>query len=808
MLLKYSLFSSLLLLPSLITAQAHVPGCMESKSAMQQPPPYYSAGNMRSDTFNILAYTISLEIGSSSNATIGGNTAIRLAPKMNGRTFIRLDLLEMIVDSVKENNTSLSYTYNDTILKVSFTAPKNTTDTALIHVYYHGAPVIDQSGWGGFYFDNSQGAEYAYNLGVGFAAKPHNYGRVWFPCFDNFVEKSRYTFHITSDSARRAYCNGALTGDVIFGNKRTRSWVLNEEVPTYLVSVALAKYSQVSWTVSTLSGPKPIILAAHASDTNAVKNGFANLPSCVQGFENYFGPYMWNRVGYCMVPFNSGAMEHATSITYPRTAAGSLLFEDLMAHELSHHWWGNLVTCETEEDMWINEGWASFSAHLFYEWKYGKAAYLNRVKPEHEDLLHFLHKQEGGFRAISGVPHALTYSSHVYKKGAIVAHTLRGYMGDSAFFSGCKHVMQQKAYRSMNSNEFRDLLQSSSGQNLTHFFNNWVYAGGWPHFSVDSVRYTQNGSNTDAVVSVRQKLYGAPSYYTNVPLELSFFKGDWSREVKKVVMSGQQMTFTLSLPYLPVYCALNFDSRISDASEHEYKTVKAAGNLSFGLGKALLMVQNKGIDSSLVRIIHNYVAPGPFMQNTQGHRLSDQHYWRVEGIFSPGFTARIRLNYDGNKGSAGAYTYLDTSLAKVNGDSMGVFYRADASQEWQWLRRAFKQKTGTKTGYFEIDSIKQGEYAFGNLGDTLTIGIRRHGIHNGDVRIFPNPAGRTCRVEVGSTLPQGSDVRIISIEGKTVLRKKLNGSADLDLTGITPGSYTLQVSGGGKPIYTGKLVIE
>ena len=160
--------------------------------------------------FDILKYTINLEIGNFTTKDIKGNTQIRFAPKMNGKTFIRFDLLKLTIDSIKENSTLLTYTYNDTVVKVNFTAPKNTTDTSIFTVYYRGLPQGDPSGWGGFYFDNNGGNQYAYNLGVGFGAKPHNYGRVWFPCFDNFVERSKYEFNITNDSTRRAYCNGQL----------------------------------------------------------------------------------------------------------------------------------------------------------------------------------------------------------------------------------------------------------------------------------------------------------------------------------------------------------------------------------------------------------------------------------------------------------------------------------------------------------------------------------------------------------------------------------------------------------------------
>ncbi|MEI8138187.1 MAG: M1 family aminopeptidase, partial [Bacteroidota bacterium] len=498
-------------------------------------------------------------------------------------------------------------------------------DTSIFIVYYKGQPQGDPSGWGGFYFDNTGGAQYAYNLGVGFGAKPHNYGRVWFPCFDNFVERSKYEFNITNDSTRRAYCNGQLISDVVTLNKRTRKWVLNNEIPSYLASVAVANYRQVNWTISTLTGVKPITLAGVANDTTTMKNGFVNLPNCINGFENYFGPYKWNRFGYCLVPFNSGAMEHVTNIAYPRATIGNLGYEaDLMAHELSHHWWGDLITCETQEDMWINEGMATFSSYMFLEWKYGKAKYINSVKTEHDNLLHFLHKKEGGFRAISGVPHSLTYGDHVYKKGADVAHTLRGYMGDVAFFNGAKYVMQQNALKSLNSIEFRNLLQTSSGLNLTDFFSNWVLGGGWPHFAIDSVKYIQiSPTSYNAIVSLQQKTFGTTTLFLNVPLEVSFFKADWSVVTRTVNMNGASATFTVNIPYSPVYHALNYDSKISDATSHEIKTIKTVTNYNWPLGKVLLIVQNKGVDSSLIRVVHSYVKPDGFKNNPANHKLSN-----------------------------------------------------------------------------------------------------------------------------------------------------------------------------------------
>jgi aminopeptidase N len=781
--------------------------CQQGKAA--QAGLYYNRENLRSDTFNILKYTISLELGTSSAQQIKGNTQIRFAPKINGRTFIRFDLLKLVVDSVKENNQLRTYTYNDTVLKINFAAPKNTTDTSVFTVYYGGTPLIDATGWGGFYFNNTQGAQYAYNLGVGFGAKPHNYGRVWFPCFDNFVEKSKYEFFITTDLARKAHCNGQMVSDQVSGSNRVRHWVMNEEIPSYLAQVNAADYQQVNWTVNTLTGVKPITLVANALDTTAMKAGFVNLKNCIAGFENYFGPYRFNKFGYSLVPFNGGAMEHATNITYPRASAGVMADEYLYAHELSHHWWGDLVTCETPEDMWINEGMASYCADLFYEWQYGKAKAQDRIMSNHESLLHFLFKKEG-WRSVSGVPHTLTYGSHVYEKGEDIAHTLRGYMGDSVFFASCKYVLQQKAFQNMNSNEFRDLLQTASGQSLSDYFTNWVFTTGWSHFAIDSVKYSQSSPSGSVIASVflKQKMFGPAPLHSNVPLELSFFDDNWSRVKRKVVMSGATQSFTMVVPYQAAYTSLNFDGKINDASSHEYRTIKTTGYHYFAYGKLNMQVQSAGQDSSLLRIVHNFVRPDAF-QNANGRRISDQHFWKIEGLMSPGFVAKTQFNYNGYKSTGGEFAYLDTLLTLVNGDSIALFYRNGAGYEWMREVNVTKTIVNAKSGYFSVDTLKLGEYAFASLSD-LTAGLVKEKVDIQKMTVYPNPASNKVNVELSQAPFGPANIQIIALDGKVVHTQTYDAThVSVDLHGLAKGTYTIQiVQGKAQVLGTEKLIVD
>lgn len=764
--------------------------CQDGKRA--QAALYYNSENLRSDTFNILKYTIRLDLGTTLQPVINASTTVHFAPKINNRSFIRLDLLRLIVDSVKEGPASLTYSYNDTILKINFPTQKNTSDTSAITIYYRGTPQLDPSGFGGLYFNNTQSAQYAYNLGVGFAAVPHSYGRVWFPCFDNFVEKSKYEFYIGTDTLRRAYCNGQLISEQVQGGKRIRHWVLNEEILTYLAQVNAAKYTQVNWNTQTLTGMKPITLVAVAADTTAMKNGFVNLKNCISCFENYFGPYRWNKFGYSLVPFGGGAMEHATNITYPRNSIGSLSNEYLMAHELSHHWWGNLVTCETPEDMWINEGMASYSADLFYECQYGKKTANERIMRNHENLLHFLFKREG-WRSVSGVPINLTYGSHVYEKGEDIAHNLRWYMGDSSFFSSCKYIFQQKAYGNMNSNEFRDLLQTASGQNLNSFFNDWAFSPGWSDFSIDSVKSSSTSGPSQIQVFIRQKKFGPGNLHSNVPLELTFFDASWNKTQRRVIMNGATNSFTLSLPFNPIYTALNFNGLLNDASSHEYKIIKSTGYLNYPFGKLSLQVQNAGADSTLLRIVHHFVGPAPFKVN-KGHRISDQHFWQVDGIISPGFHTKAQFNYNGFKSVGPEFGYLDTTLTLINGDSIALFYRSSPAEDWERVSSASKTTLNQKSGYFTVDTLKKGEYCFASLA-SLELSVEENKSILQDLKIYPNPASQKLIVELKEKPFGHSQVKIQNLEGKILHTQAYeHPKTIIDLHRFAKGSYTVSVT--------------
>lgn len=773
--------------------------------ARHTAPAQTQAQNSISDTIDILHYTIKLNITDLVTDTIRGGTVLKITPRINNVTTLPLDLLHMHIDSIVQNNNALLYSYNDTLLRIFLAATMNIGDTSDIAVWYHGRPQLDPgpSVWGGFYFN----PPYAYNLGVSFNADPHCFGRTFHPCFDNFVERAAYTFIIGTIPTSSSYCNGVLQNDTTDVNAvRWRTWNLQESIPSYLASISTAPYAQVNWTHTGAYGTIPIVLTALPADTTNMKNSFVHLNDAIDAFETRYGPYEWPRVGYCLVPFSSGAMEHATNISYPRIAAnGGLTYEaQIMAHELSHHWFGDLATCNNEGEMWLNEGWATYSQYIFTEWVYGHTAYADGIRANHDEMVHLVHLREGGYLELDSIPHQYTYGDNVYLRGADVAHTLRGYMGDSLFWIGIKYHMQNSQYTDVTSAQFRDNLIAATGQTfLNDFFNDWVFNAGWPHISVDSFASVPNGPNYDVTFYVKQKLRGAPNYFTNVPMDFTFYDANWNSFTQQNFVSGANGSFTATVPFNPVMIAMDVNEKISDAITDEKKTISTTGVNNFTAARCTITV-SAIVDSAFIRVEHNYIAPDPIQNNVNNYRLSTERYWTIDGILPSTFTAKGKFYYDGRSGStAGPNNWLDNLLTPLNGDSIILLYRRNAADDWHEYPHYTKTIIGphatSKFGYMDADTLQLGQYAFANGVSQVLIGVTELAATKPEITAYPNPAGDHLTIDWTAENQEPVLLNVYDADGKIMFTQSMTGAeAKLETARWMDGFYFVEVLQSGK----------
>ena len=363
------------------------------------------------DTLDALHYDIYLDVLDFSGHIINGYTDVSITPKINNLNNISLELLELSVDSVFiDGNIIPSFTYNNNLIQIPLSNPINIGDIIIVRIYYHGVPFHED--WGGFHFSG----EYAFNLGVGFVSDPHNLGKAWFPCIDDFKDRATYDCYITVDEDKMAVCGGTLISVTNNGNNtKTCYWQLVNTIPTYLASVAVGEYAVVEDIYNGINNDVPVEIYVRPSDTVKVPGSFLHLNDILLIFEEHFGAYPWERVGY--VGTAKGAMEHVTNIAYPNFCIdNSLTYEWLYAHELSHMWFGDKVTCSTAGDMWLNEGWAVFCESLYREFLYGKELYITNMRELHKDVLQVCHTPsgDGSYLALYGVPTEYTYGMTVY----------------------------------------------------------------------------------------------------------------------------------------------------------------------------------------------------------------------------------------------------------------------------------------------------------------------------------------------------------------------------------------------------------
>jgi aminopeptidase N len=760
-------------------------------------------GNARSDSIDIQHYEISLDFTMMNEELIKASCKISYTALISNLQVMHLDLLGLVVDSISSPNGSLEYAHAGESLFVQLGDVLNSNESGEMTIYYHGSPMSDPT-WGGFYFSSS----YAYNLGVGFTSVPHNLGRVWFPCFDNFVERSTYTFHVLTSEGRTAYCNGMLTAAEVVGNDSLLShWQLEQTIPTYLACVAVSNYTHAALNYESTTGENiPMWLVAKAIDTTDMKQSMINLPSCMAGFEDDYGPYRWSRVGFTAVPFNAGAMEHATSIAYPLvTLDGTTTYETLMAHELSHHWWGDLVTCKNANDMWLNEGWARFSEAIFLENQYGVDEYDNFMSDLLKDLLLYAHRNDGERYPVSGVPNTATYGDHVYNKGAVIAHNLRVYMGDDDFFDAIRNLMNELQFTAHTSLDFRDYMQSYTSADLNAFFDSWIFEPGLPEFRLKQFFQT----SVDAwELHIQQFQHYSSGYYEDVPLSITARDSDGELWAGEVLVGGELSIVSVTLPneFVPEVFFLSAGGKLKYAVLAEENTINDDGINNFSYAEMEVDVETLGdIDSIFMRVENHWAAADENL--IQGdYFISPDRWWNVwhNGSSASDITATIR--YYGDESNAKYFDPLLFEYFEANGyneDSLVLLYRPDGVSPWQ-LYQNYEVLTSPGidnwNGRIRMYDLQSGQYAFGAPTGPTNISefnVSSQTIYYNNHRI----ACRTGKAE--------GTLKIYDSEGRLLWQESTKDNVDIAAQNWAKGVYIANWSStDGKDQLSAKLFID
>jgi aminopeptidase N len=446
---------------------------------------------------------------------------VRLNPKyiygevtINGLKIINTDSMffnfsnVMNVDSVKYNGNKITFNHYRDIITFHPTKLDNITNDFSVTIYYNGLP--EESGFGSFIFYTHSGTNVVWSLSEPYGSSD------WFPCKNTPSDKADSSdIWIKCQSDFTGVSNGILK-EVVTNpdNTKTYKWKNSYPIAQYLLSIAVTNYSlYTNYYVYAPTDSMPVYNYMYPEVIDSLKPTLDLTINMLRIFSTRFGLYPFIREKYGHAQNNtSGAMEHQTA-----TSIG-VVTEYVIAHELGHQWFGDKITCRDWHNIWLNEGFATYSECIYVEDAYGKTAYNQYVSGKMTDAK----KAKGTIyvQDITSVNNIFDgYRS--YAKGGMVLYMLRGVVGDSTFFRILKaYVLDTNvAFGTAVTEDFQRVAEQESGMNLDYFFYEWIYGYKYPIYNMNWSYAQLHDSVYSVTLNLKQIQSSNPPYFT-MPFDL------------------------------------------------------------------------------------------------------------------------------------------------------------------------------------------------------------------------------------------------------------------------------------------------
>ncbi|OQX81275.1 MAG: hypothetical protein B6D61_00890 [Bacteroidetes bacterium 4484_249] len=475
--------------------------------------------NYKGDTnIDVKFYHLDIEIGVES-PYVGGNVLIRLEPVINNLNSLRLDLnSSLTVDDISLPCESF-YQDDDEII-INLESSYNPGEIIDLSIQYHGIPVL-AGGYKGLRYESHGNNEPI----IATLSTPY-LAHYWYPCKDGPEDKADSVYVditipelVYNGIEIMAVSNGILESVIDNGNTKTFQWRHRYPIVTYYVMAAISNYVHFQQDFNGTGGESyPLDYYVFNEDLAISQQGVEEFPEVVQFFSDVFGTYPFSNEKYGMTQLGFyGAIENQTNTI---TNNMSLSWFYTSAHELSHMWFGDMITCNDWHHAWLNEGFATYSEALWEEHNYGFNAYRNYI--ENEEYWN------GGTLYLQNAQDTFNiFQQIIYKKGSYTLHMLRGILGDDLFFEGLLNYAQNPdlMYSNATTEDLQEVFETTSGTDLNFFFEQWIYDERYPFYHYN---YVQNNNNNVAlsIYQAQEELYGfRPVFEMPVQLKFNFSAG-------------------------------------------------------------------------------------------------------------------------------------------------------------------------------------------------------------------------------------------------------------------------------------------
>ncbi len=433
------------------------------------------------EKYDVVFHGLNLNVERTSTAIAGSVKTIASSKVIALDTFMFQLHANLIVDSVLgSKNQKLTVIRQGDIALVVLDSVYTYNQFVQVQIFYHGIPPSGASAAIGNGFSNKASPTYSNQI-TWSLSQPYS-AYEWWPCKQSLQDKIDSVFvSVTTDTSNKVGSNGLLKSIIPMGNgKHKFNWETRYKIDYYLVAVTVGKYTEYiqyakpkqladSILIQHYIYNNPLAYSNNVTSINATK-------SMVELFSDLYGlyPFYKEKYGHVMAPF-SGGMEHQTM-----TSLGIFNF-GIVAHELAHQWFGDNVTCATWKDIWLNEGFATYSEYLAAKYLTSTSNTLTVLTSMHNSAK----KIDGSVFFTDTTDVTRIFSSEItYNKGGSAVRVLHYLLGDSLFFKVCKSYQVQFANGNASTNDLRLLVNSLSGKNYDYFFNQWIYGLGYPNYAL------------------------------------------------------------------------------------------------------------------------------------------------------------------------------------------------------------------------------------------------------------------------------------------------------------------------------------
>ncbi len=445
---------------------------------------------------------------------------ITLKPHFLPTQDLTLDAKAMLIEKVARDGKDLKYDYDGKKLKIKLENTYARGEEYTIYIKYVARPeeiksegsaaITDEKG---LYFIDADGTDPDKPTEIWTQGETES-SSVWFPTIDAPNQKSSEEIYMTVPSKYVTLSNGMLENQVDNGNgTRTDYWNMPQKHAPYLFFMGVGDFSVIK---DSYKG-KPVNYYVDKDYAPYAQEIFGKTPEMIGFFSKLTGvEYPWPKYAQMVgVDYVSGAMENTTATLHGEMAyqtSGELIdentWEDVIAHELFHQWFGDYVTTESWSNLTVNESFADYSEYLWREHKYGKD---HADAHRHEDLQQYFEGNNFDKKLVRFhyAKHMDMFDGVTYQKGGAILHNLRNYLGDKVFFAGLQEYLNTNKYGAAEAHHLRLALEKISGKDLNWFFNQWYFGSGNP---ILDINYSYDKKNKQAIVEIDQgdKLFNFP----------------------------------------------------------------------------------------------------------------------------------------------------------------------------------------------------------------------------------------------------------------------------------------------------------